>query len=1046
MSKQATRIITGLWCLKLLCAAALLFLAEPEPVRGLAPDKDVLRYGHAVFRTENGLPQNTVRAILQTRDGYLWLATDEGLARFDGQRFTVFDKQNTDAIKSNNIQVLHEDRQGSLWIGTDGGLVRFQDQRFTAFSTKDGLAQDNIGAICEDASGGLWIGTPAGLCEFKGNNHFAVYTTQQGLPSNSVGALYADRDNTVWISTPGGLGRLSGSSITAYTTRDGLPGGSVGAICQSRDGDFWFGASGGLARFKDGKFTLLTTREGLPNNIVWSIREDRDGSLWVGTDGGLSRLKDGAFRTFTTADGLCDNCILSIHPDRDGNIWLGTPGGVSRVAHGKISAYAAKDGLSNNVVLSVYEDREGSVWVGTEGGLNVFKDTKLITYTSRDGLADDMIWTVCQGRDGSLWIGSQSGGLNRVKDGKFTAYSVNDGLPSNTVRALCEDHEGALWIGGPKGLGCFKNGRFTTYTIQDGLSSNAVWSIHEDASANLWIGTLGGLTQMHDGKFTIYTSSDGLSDDAILSLASTSDGSLWVGTRSGGLSHLKDGQFTTYSVSDGLSDNNIRAIYEDKDGALWIGTRRGGLDRFKDGRFSACTAKDGLFDDCVFQIIEDRKGELWMSCAKGIFRASRQELNDFAEGKLRAITSTSYGAADGMENRECNGGQPAGCLSTDGKLWFATVKGVATIDPGNIKTNQELPPVAIEQVVVDNQPLGPTALATAIAPANLPARTELPSRVSRLEFQYVGLSFVAPEKVRYQYKLEGFEKQWIDAGARRVATYTSIPPGNYTFRVRACNNDGVWNEAGAAFDFHLQPHFYQTYWFYVALAAAAGLIAWSLYRLRLNQVEGRFSAVLAERGRMAREIHDTLAQGFVGISLQLQAVEKVLSDSPQTARQHLQLAQTMAEASLTEASRTVWDLRAKALESGDLAAALRDAAQKLTKGTSVEARFKVTGDPYRLPGVIENHLLRIGQEAITNAMKHARPQTIAVEISFDSNQTRLRVSDDGCGFDARAGSPNGHFGLVGMRERVGQIKGNLAVNSRPGEGTEILVTVGRRSF
>jgi ligand-binding sensor domain-containing protein/signal transduction histidine kinase len=1028
-ARESVRHITKtIIAAQLLCICATLTITT---ARALAPDRSVAQYGHSAWRTENGLPQNTVRAILQTRDGYIWLATDEGLVRFDGLSFAVFDKQNTVEIKSNNIQVLYEDGQANLWVGTDAGLVQLKDRKFTAYSSKDGLCHDRIISICEDSRGNLWIGTPGGLNRFR-DGRFTGYTINQGLPSNSVGIIYEDHDGNLWVSTTGGLARLNREGLTTYTTRDGLPAASVSAIYQSRNGDLWLGTSGGLALFKDGKFITYTTREGLANNMVWSIQEDSQGNLWVGTDGGLCSLRGGRFITYTTKHGLPADSILTMHQDRDGNLWLGTPGGLARFKDGKLAAYTTKEGLSNNVVLAIYEDIEGNLWVGTEaGGLNLLKDTNFITYTTRDGLSDDYVWSVCQGSNGQIWIGTQAGGLNRFKDGKFTAYGVRDGLPSDTVRALCEDRDGALWIGTPKGLAKLKNGRFTIYTVQDGLSSNAVWSIHQDKSGQLWIGTLGGLTRFSNGRFDVYTTSDGLPDDAVLAIQSSSDGSLWIGTRNGGLSRLKDGRFTNYTTDDGLSDNSVRAIYEDRDGTLWIGTRRGGLNRFKQGRFTAFTTKEGLFDDCVFQILEDEKGNLWMSSTKGVFRASRQELNDFADGRTRFISSVHYGTSDGMQNRECNGGQPAGCRSADGKLWFPTMKGVAVIDAEKIKINQVPPPVSIERVSVDNESYDPTK------------RAELPASTSRLEFQYVGLSFAAPEKVRFKYMLEGFDKEWIDAGTKRAASYTNIPPGSYRFRVLACNNDGVWSEASASFDFYLKPHFYQTYWFYLLMAAAAVLIGWAVYRLRIRQVQSQFSAVLAERNRMAREIHDTLAQGFVGIGLQLEAIEKALDEFPQLARQHLKLAQSMVSHSLAEASRTVWNLRSKSLESGDLVTALSETAKKLTEGTATQVEIQVDGTPRRLAKPVEDNLLRIGQEALSNAMKHARPKRIHIKLSFESDQVHLCVRDDGCGFDIESRSPlqDGHFGLIGMRERAKQIKGHLTIESRPGEGTEINITV-----
>jgi len=1009
--------------------AALIVAAGACPAVALDPSREISQYGHSVWRTENGLPQNMIRAILQTKSGYIWLATEEGLARFDGITFTVFDEQNTPAIRSNNIQVIYEDRQANLWIGTDNGLVKWNGASFVPYTTNEGLSHNNVVCLHQDRNGNVWAGTTGGLNRINLQG-IVTYGAKDGLPGDGIGSIYEDRAGNLWIGTLNGLARFDGKRFSAFTIQDGLPSNGIISFHEASNGDLWFGTSNGLALFRSGAFTSYTTRDGLSNNMIWAIEEDGLHDLWIGTDNGLIRIAEGKFSSYTTQNGLPDNTVTSIYRDRNGVLWLGTPGGLGRVKNGSASSYTARDGLAGNVVLSIYEDREDNLWVGTEGGgLNVLKETKFTTYTTRDGLADDMVWTICEGRDSTVWVGTQRG-LSRFKNGKITNYTTKDGLPSNIVRAICEDADGNMWFGTPAGLAELKNGRFVLFTVQDGLSSNAVWSIHDDGRGSLWVGTLGGLTRIRDGKFTVYTARDGLSDDSVLSIQSDSHGALWLGTREGGLNRFADGRFSSFGVNEGLFDNSIRSIYEDSDGTIWAGTRRGGLNRYKDGRITAITSKAGLFDDGVYQILEDGSGNLWMSSAKGIFRASRAELNAFVDGQASSIECISYGTSDGMQTRECNGGQPAAWRAKDGSLWFSTTKGIARIDPEHLRLNEAPPPIAIERVVVDSRTVD-----TSI--------TQLPAGSERLEFRYAGLSFVAPEKIRFKYRLEGYDKDWIDAGTSRVASYTSIPPGSYTFRVIASNNDGVWNEQGAALAFAIKPHFYQTKWFYAALAGGVALLAWGAYRLRLRQVKARFAMVLAERNRLAREIHDTLAQGFVGIGLQLDAAEKMLDRSPEQSKRHLELAENMVKHSLTEARRTIADLRSQVLDNGDLADALAGIARQLTSGTKVDARVASNGTPHKLDAAVENHLLRIGQEAMTNAIKHGNPTKIEVELSFQPRQVTLSVRDNGCGFDNQRALPSrdGHFGLVGMRERADRLKGTLTLNSEPGHGTDVVITV-----
>lgn len=974
-------------------ALALSYLSLDATVSAIEQTKPLSQCIHDVWQTDQGLPQNTVFAIVQTRDGYVWLATQEGLVRFDGIRFTVFDKRTTPQIKENNIQALCEDHEGSLWIGIEGGgLVRLRDGQFTAFTTEDGLADKIVDALYEDRDGNLWVGTLGGLNRFR-DGRFTRYTTAEGLAKNTVLAINEDRAGNLWIGTE----------------------------------------DGGLSRFKDGVFTSYTTKDGLANNLVRSIYEDRAGNLWVGTSAGLCRFRDGRFTTFTTKDGLADDSVFSIYEDRAGRLWIATRGGLAKYEDGHFVAYTTKDGLSDDRVLSLDEDREGNLWVGTyEGGLNRFKEGRFTVYSSRDGLASDIVRPVFEDRQGNVWIGT-SNGLSRRHEGNIKNYTIRDGLIDNNILALHEDRSGNLWIGTSGGLNRFRDARFTAYTTTKGLSDNTVLSICESANGDLWLGTASGLNRFKDEKFTTYTTREGLTNDSIWSLYADPAGALWIGTDGGGLNCFKDGKFRAYTTSDGLANDIVLALYNDGAGSLWIGTS-GGLSRLKDERLTSYTTAHGLFDDVVFQILEDAKNNLWLSCNKGVFRTSKAELDDFATGKSQRISSVAYGTADGMKSRECNGGfQPAGWKTRDGKLWFPTIKGVAVIDPEAIKINSLAPPVIIETVLVDHEPID-TRQNVKLAPGK-----------SKFEFHYAGLSFVAPEKVRFKYKLEGFDKEWVDAGTRREASYTNIPPDSYTFKVIACNDDGVWNETGASFGFYLKPRFYQTYWFYALAAILIGLIGLGLYRLRVHRLQLQFEAVLAERNRIAREIHDTLAQGFAGISLQLEAVDETLQEAPTTAREHLNRARGLVRSSLAEARRSVWELRSPTLESEGLSEAIAHIARQLTAGLAVQAQVQTKGTMRSLPLSVESDLLHIAQEALTNAVKHAQALHIDVELRFDRASVRLTVRDDGIGFDvAHANSKSREgFGLIGMRERAEQIGGRLTVQSTPDRGTEVRVEVAK---
>jgi ligand-binding sensor domain-containing protein/signal transduction histidine kinase len=968
----------------------LLLFARQDIAVALDSRRDLSQFGHEVWLTENGLPQNTVHAIAQTKDGYIWIGTEEGLARFDGVKFTVFDKQNTPQLKSNYIRALLADRQGALWIGTAEGLLRML------------------------------------------NGSFTIFTTNEGLPSNTIQAIYEDREGNLWVATATGLGLFKSGSLTTFTTKERLIGGSIQALFEDAEGALWIATPYGVGRVKDGRFTNFTVRDGLGSNSVRAITQDRDGRLWFGSLGGLTSFSRGRFTTYTTRDALPNDRIISLHVDREGSLLVGTAGGLCRFSDGRFTVFNSGDALATSTILSLLEDLEGNLWIGTEsGGINLLKDTKFTTYTARNGLSNDVIKSLYEDHQGNMWIGTDGGGLNLLKDGKLSVYTTRDGLSSNVVLALFGDDAGNLWAGTPDGLNRFSQGKFTIFTAADGLANNDVRSIRADHRGDLWIGTRGGLTRMKNGVFRTFTEVDGLPNDLITTLYEDTKGNIWVGT-GGGLSRLTNEEFTTLTTRDGLSSDAVISLYEDSEGTLWIGTNGGGLNRLKDGQLNAYTTRNGLLDDVVFRILEDGRNNLWLSCRKGIFHIDKRELDEFTRGKISSIAPVAYGTADGMMTRECSGGgDPAGWKDRQGKLWFPTLKGVAMIDPERIKTNSQAPPVVIEEIRNGD---------VAIAPSD---RIELPAGTTRLDLYYTAPSFMAPERVRFKYKLEGFDRDWIDSGTRRIAYYTNLRPGRYSFRVIAANNDGVWNETGATLGFYLKPYFYQSYWFYAVCLLAVALLTWLLYRLRVRGMRAQFGAVLAERTRMAREIHDNLAQEMSGISVQLEVVARTMPPEAEAARTHLDQARRQVRHGIAEARRYVWDLRSPVLENNDLPAALSETARRLTHETTVQAQVEVNGTFRPLPRLVEDNLLRIGQEAMNNAVKHAQAQRIFVNLIFAGQRVQLSVRDDGRGFDSQAdGSGHvGHFGLIGMRERAEQIGGTLSIQSTEGSGTEVVADV-----
>jgi ligand-binding sensor domain-containing protein/signal transduction histidine kinase len=1032
----------------------------------LDPQKDLSQYGHRSWQTDSGLPQNTVHAIAQTRDGYIWLATEGGLVRFDGAQFVVYDKTAPANLKSESVNCLFEstgqdgksgltsELTSELWIGTDDGLVRRRGDVFDSFGAANGLPSNTIWSIFQDRAGTLWVVTPDGLARYR-NGGFQPFPLAEGIATAK--SVAEAPDGSFWIGTRRGLERFDARNGRAGNGKMAanplLADSEIQAVAATVDGRIWAGTRNGLYWLDPAQTATPALWPGLPSNEITSFTNDRDGSLWIGTAkgvavvpiGGRVGAPPGATSVYTTQNGLPGDRIDSAYQDREGAMWIATNRGAARIFQGHAQAFAARDGLADGPVLSVFEDREGSLWIGTESsGLDMIHDEKFTAYTTADGLSDDLVRSVIQAGDGSMWVGTNGGGLNHFdphrNGGRFTSLTAKNGLASDIVLALAADAAGDLWVGTPDGLNRIRDGRITVFTSADGLADDFVRSLYAASDGSMWIGTRRGLSHLQNGRFTTYSSMDGLGSDLVGAITEDRDHSLWIGTL-GGLTRLKQGKFTTFTTRDGLASNVITALYADRQGALWIGTNQGGLNRLRDGKISRYPPEATHLPESVYAILEDAIDNLWLASRTGIYRVAKEDLNAYADGKSASIAPTVYGTADGMRIGEASsGGHPAAWKLSDGTMWFATLKGIAAVDPEHLTKNMVPPPVAIDEVLIDDQPVA-TGGRLSLAPL-----TVAPGR-SRFEFRYAGLSFIAPQKVRFRYKLAGFDRDWIDAGSRRTAYYTNLPPGRYSFRVLACNNDGVWNETGAVVEFRLRPHFYQTYWFYFALLLALGLVILQIYRWRLRQVELRFDAVLAERGRIAREIHDTLAQGLVGISVQLELVNRLLASSVESARSQLDQARSLVRDSLTEARSSIWDLRSQAAGTEDLATRLSQLASRATEGSvpKIKTKSKVSGAYRPIAPKTEAELLRIAQEAVTNAVRHAKPAHIEIVLRFGARDLQMTIQDDGCGFDGQphphSSGPEGHFGLAGMRERAEQIGGAFAIESAPGKGTQIQVNV-----
>ncbi len=780
--------------------AALLVLALAgvllaRPAAGLDPTLSLAQYVSDTWTTEDGLPQSSVTSILQTRDGYLWLATFGGLARFDGVRFTVYDAS-TPGFASSRLLALYEDRAGRLWIGSeDGGLIRKDGDAFTTFTTRDGLPDDRVYALREDTAGRLWVGTNAGLVQFAPPGRPRVYTRADGLPDDVVLAIAAGR-------TPGEL---------------------------------WIGTRNGAARLRGGRFTAYGRESGLPHAWVYAFATDRSGALWASTHGGLARW-EGEGRGFRAAGGTLaarNEVTGALVADRDGSLWW-TAGGLQRLRAGAGGVVERHAGLGSTGLRSVYEDREGNLWVGTDGaGLVRLRAGSFVSYGTAEGLPEAAVVPITEDAAGTVWAGALCGGLARLAAGGFVREPL-DRRALGCVTALYADRDGSLWAGA-NGLWRHAGGRWQEVGIARGLPHVVSRAILRDRAGVLWVGTIAGLARLEGEHFRLYTTADGLVDDEVLALADARAGGLWIGTRRG-LGRFRAGRFTRYTAADGLPHDHVRALHEDAGGALWIGTYGGGLARLERGVFTRWGSREGLPNGVVSRILDDGRGYLWLTTNRGVVRVRRAELAAAAAGR-RPLSLRVFGVRDGMRSAECNGGgQPAGWRGRDGRLWFPTVQGAVVVDPARLRANARPPLVHVEQVVADGEPL----------PLGPPVR--LPVGAGEVEIAYTGIGLAVPGAVRFRYRLDGFDRDWQEAGARRVAYYMNLPPGRYDFRVIAANEDGVWSPAGASVALRLPPRFHQTVWFLGLGAVTLVVVGGGAYKLRMR--------VLRARQRELREARD----------------------------------------------------------------------------------------------------------------------------------------------------------------------------------------------
>ena len=997
------RLVPGLFL------ASALF-ASPYPALALDSPLQIAQYAHTSWTARDGALLGLIFAIAQTPDGYLWVAGSFGLFRFDGLRFVPWQPPKGQALPGSPYSLLVS-RDGTLWIGTFNGLASWNGTELTRYSQTD---SGFVTSLLEDHEGTIWAGLfadPGRLCAVRAGQ--ARCSTPEGGFGGYVWSLGEDRSGTLWAGAESGVWQWKPGTPRRFT----LPGMRVGDLSTTVDGQILVGIRGaGLEQVDGDRLVPYPIRRAArPDELVSGrdvkankLLRDHDGGLWIGTEGlGILHVQDGKADVFTRAEGLSGNIACSLFEDREGNIWFGSEKGLDRFRKLPVTSLSTQQGLPNEVTKSVLATADGSVWVATDDGLARWKDAKPVVYKERDGLPDSRVQSLYQDAGGRLWA-STARGLAYFATDRFVAV---DGVPDSEIYSMTGDAAGNLWVSGNEGLGRLNGGRFV---------ENIPWAaLGRQQQAKVIVADRGGLWL-----------------------------SFW---QDGGVMFYKDGKVeATYTSAQGLGAGHIAGLRLDADGAVWAATEKGGLSRIKDGRATTLTVANGLPCNTIHWSTLDDSGSLWMYTACGLARVARDDLAAWVADPNHRVVPKLWGGADGVPLLALTPAyfNPPVAKGPDGKFWFVSGADVQLIDPGHLPFNPLPPPVHIETLVADHK---------SYTVAN---GLRLPPLLRDMTIEFAALSLVDPKNMRFRYRLEGHDNDWQEAVDRRQATYTNLPPGNYRFRVKASNNSGVWNEEGAQLDFSIQPAFYQTTWFRLACVVLFIGLAWSGFQLWLHmrirrlhrQFEATLEARVAERTRIARDLHDTLLQRFHGLLLQFQAALNLLPDRPRESKQVLAGAIDQVAEAITESRDTVQGLRTSALETNKLEDSLRALAEDLANenGHVASARVDVQGTPQALHPLVRDETFRIAGEALRNAFRHADAKQIQVEIRYEAQRLCVRVRDDGKGIAPevlRTGAKEGHFGLSGMRERAELVGAKLTVCSAMDAGTEVdFIAPGTRAY
>ena len=973
-------------------AATLLAAFSIPTANALDPNRAMSQYVHDRWGADQGFPGGTVYAIAQTADGYLWIGAEKGLIRFDGLHFNLTKRTDAGMTPEGPVVGLMADAEGNLWIRTQGrGLLRYRDGVFEDVLADFGWENALVTAMGRARTGEvLFIGPNNSALTYR-QGRLVTLASMAGIANPLVISMAADQDGKVWLGTRDlGLFALSGGRISAVGP--GSPDRKINCFLPLDNRELWIGTDNGIARWDGAELTRAGVPGALSRVQTLAMLRDHESNIWVGTAAGLERFSSAGVSSLEEPGQRLGVAIAALFEDREGNLWVGGTQGLERLRDSAFLTYSAPGGQRPDNNGPLYVDQENRTWFApADGGLFWLKGAETGRATNA-GLDKDVVYSISGGK-GELWLARQHGGLTRLTadGGAFTAE---------------------------------------TYTQSDGLVQNSIYVVHRSRDGTVWAGSLSnGVSSFSDGGFTTYTAANGLASNTVASIAESSDGTMWFATPNG-LSAFAKNRWRTYTGREGLPPGMVNCLMEDSSGVLWMGTAEG-LAFLSSGQVKVLRDAPVPLREQIYGIAQDRSGWLWIATSNHVLRANREKL---LSGSAGDVDVRDYGLADGLLGVE--GVKRPGSVVTDsiGRIWFSLNRGISVVDPARLASGSVPALVHIASITADARSIG------------LEGPVRIPPATRRVALSYAGLSLSIPERVAYRYWLDGVDRGWSEPSAINEAVYNNLSPGPYQFRVMASNSSGLWNSVPATIGFSVQPQFWQTLWFRVTCVLASVLAVLAFYRYRLHELTMRlnlrFEERLAERTRIAQELHDTLLQGFLSASMQLYvAVEQIPPESPAKATMSRVL-KLMSQV-IDEGRNAVRGLRTSDDGSHNLEEALARIPQELAHPAETEFRIIVEGRPRPLHPVLRDEIYRIGREALMNAFRHSRAKSIEVELEYGASQLRLLIRDNGCGIDPqvlRSGRA-GHWGMAGMRERAEKVGARLHVWSSSMAGTEVELSV-----